>query len=30
MKAQKTGGMEVLELRAFTDNYIWLLLNQEE
>lgn len=30
MTAQKTGGMEVLELRAFTDNYIWLLLNPDE
>ena len=30
MTAQKTGGMEVLELRAFTDNYICLLLNPDE
>jgi len=30
MKAQKTGGLEVLELRAFTDNYIWLLLNPDQ
>ncbi len=30
MTAQNSGGLEVRELRAFTDNYIWLLLNQEE
>lgn len=29
MTAQNITGMEVVELRAFTDNYIWLLLNSE-
>ena len=30
MRAQDAGYLEVLELMAFTDNYIWLLLNHQE